>query len=116
MRETPSLLLLLFVLLIEDPSEPPLCQADYEIPPEISEMIQEEKDKGGIIEIQEKSPTGYISSLFYGRLLLEGLFYLDKDGKVVICEITNATRAGKDMDEEEGAKPTFTWFENQQKI
>ena len=118
MRETPSLLLLLVLLRLTNPSEPLACQSDYEIPAEIEEMIQEEKKKGGVIEIREETPAGYITSLFYGRLLLEGLFYIE-EGEIVYCDISNAIRAEKD-DGEDGdrneEKPTFIWFKTQQEM
>lgn len=114
MRQTPLLLLLLFVLLAANPAEPLSCQNDYEIPAEIEEMIQEEKKKGGLIEIREETPAGYITSFFYGRLLLEGLFYIE-EGELVYCDISNAVRAEKDDSEDGGdEKPTFIWFKTQQ--
>lgn len=117
MHETPSLLLLLIVLLAAHPAEPLSCQSDYEIPAEIEEMIQEEKEKGGLIEIREETPVGYITSFFYGQLFLEGLFYIE-EGAIVYCDISNAVRVEKDESEdgERDEKPTFIWFKNQQEM
>ena len=99
-------LLLVVCLAWVNPSEPPACQARYEIPWPIMAMIQAEREKGGKIIVQAATPTGYISQLFYGKLFLEGWFY-PKNGDIIACEVDFA------IEVEEGAKPIFIWHKEQ---
>ena len=96
----------LLVVLLSTSMEPLGCEDSDEIPPAVIKVLKKEHEKGAVVEIREQTATGYISSLFYNRLYLEGWFF-EKDGGIVACEITLVLK----LDEE--GKVLFLWHRNQ---
>lgn len=67
------------------------CFARYEIPAQVIRRAEEEQRSGGSIEIRRKTWNGYILSLHYGNLYLEGTFFW-KGEDLIACGITFAAR------------------------
>ena len=61
------------------------CSDDYQIPREILKEVA--KQTSVIVEIREQDPQGYIHSLFYNRVYMEGLFFQKGEG-ITVCSIT----------------------------
>lgn len=70
-----------------------------DIPLEILSVIQkEENDRSNIRNITEKSFSGYFFGIYYDGLHLEGMFYENESGELIICDITftvKIDRSGK---------------------
>lgn len=69
------------------------CEDEFAPPQALSVAIG--KEVGGVIEIRDQDPTGYIWALFINRLYLEGVFY-QKEDKVVACTITFAIKVSQE--------------------
>ncbi|MDE1919691.1 MAG: hypothetical protein KGH56_03260 [Patescibacteria group bacterium] len=67
------------------------CFARYEIPAPVMMRAEEEWRGGGSIEIREQTWNGYIHTLYYGHLYLEGVFFRKGDD-LVACGISFVKR------------------------
>lgn len=81
-------------------NEPLTCFEAYEIPQPIKQHI--EAQKGVAIEIREQDTFGYISELFYNKILIRGWLFVSGT-ELVACEIDFAL----ELDEE--GKVLFAW-------
>ena len=88
-------------------NESPSCETEYEIPPAVVRQLQ--KEKGAVLEIREQTAGGYISELFFNRILFRGWFFL-KGQELVACEIDFALLLS-----EEG-KVDFIFFREQKEM
>ena len=83
------------------------CAAEYDIPKEVLKAVA--KQTSVVIEIRDQDPQGYIYSLFYNRLYMEGIFYQKGEG-IAVCAITFAI----EMDED--GKLLFIWLKDQKGV
>lgn len=60
-----------------------------EVPQDILSIIQKEEDDGGSLKsITERNFSGYFFGVSYSYLHLEGMFYENEYGQMVICNIS----------------------------
>lgn len=88
-------------------NEPLTCFESYEIPKPVKQHI--EARKGVAIEIREQDTFGYISELFYNRILIRGWLFISGT-ELVACEIDFAL----ELDEE--GKVVFAWDGSQREM
>src|SRR3990167_1607930 len=97
-------ILTLAFMLFTGTGVPMACEGEFSPPKALAQALV--KEVGGIVEIREADPTGYIWSLFVNRLYLEGVFY-QKGDNVVVCSITFAIKVS------EAGDLLFIWDESQ---
>ncbi len=88
--------------------ETPGCEETREMPPAISRILQ--NGRGAVVEIQEKTLTGYISSIFIHSfnnvVYLEGWFF-ETDLNIIACEIDFV------LERDEEGRVLFVWHRDQ---
>lgn len=67
------------------------CFAAYQIPAQVMQRLEEEQRGGGGIDIREQTSSGYIHTLYYGHLYLEGVFFWRGDD-LIACRISFVKR------------------------
>ena len=97
----------LVLALLTNSPEPLACSHEYEIPAAVVRQLK--KEKGAVLEIREQTAGGYISELFFNRILFRGWFFL-KGQELVACEIDFALLLS-----EEG-KVDFIFFAEQKEM
>lgn len=91
-----AVLLIFAVVLFATPSNAQMRASQMgcgefkkDIPSEIFSVIQkEENDRSSIRNITEKSSSGYFFGIYYDGLHLEGMFYENEIGELIVCDIT----------------------------
>ena len=83
------------------------CASDYQVPREILKEVA--KETFIVIEVRDQDPQGYILSLFYNRIYMEGIFYQKGEG-IAVCAITFVL----EVDQE--GKILFVWSPGQKGV